>query len=389
VAVASLASAAALVLASPWDHGGGLTERALAAVGDQPVLHVATDSTDPNSFYQPVSLSTGKPIPVTFSREVWFDQDRQLERTISRVNGFVYSELLQSPAGWFDQGGPVYTCAWIAAHPVQATKARVSCRADMQNGRTPRHIPEQPPPALDPALAGFVDNYRSALASGQARQIGTGVVEGRNVIWLRIYAGKKVEEEVAIDADSYKPLLVRTTTDRSDEIRVTQIETEPYDDSMFSKPSRVLLPSIWEHRGSDSIALSHVAAVLGRQGLWLGHSWNGFQLTEVARQQMSIGFCPLSGRVPIRSTGVTFEYRRANGDVLTIREATQCQFAFGPYCGRVPLPGEDTLLVGNALFASALLRDGLYVAFWLPNSQVEPVTVARSLTPLSDAQRSS
>src|SRR5690242_9499906 len=41
---AALAAVAALVLFAPWSGGGpGLTDRALAALGDDPVLHVVTE----------------------------------------------------------------------------------------------------------------------------------------------------------------------------------------------------------------------------------------------------------------------------------------------------------------------------------------------------------
>lgn len=77
----------------------------------------------------------------------------------------------------------MWTCARIAAHPVEATRAGVSCKFSGDNGTTPRHIPETPP-SVDPALLGFVDGYRQALASGSARRIGEGTVDGQHVIWL-------------------------------------------------------------------------------------------------------------------------------------------------------------------------------------------------------------
>ena len=108
---------------------------------------------------------------------------RGLERTVMLSDGRVLQEELQTPQGAWTGDGPVYTCAWIAAHPVEATAARVSCNASGDNGTIPRRIPE-PRPSLDPALAGFVTGYREALADGTARRDGTGTVDGRAVEWL-------------------------------------------------------------------------------------------------------------------------------------------------------------------------------------------------------------
>jgi hypothetical protein len=149
------------------------------------VLHVVTEQPSPYRFFQPVSLTTGQPIPTTLRQEVCFDQGRDLKKTISTINGTVFNELLESREGEFTPSGPIFTGGWVAGHPLEATKARVSCNANMQNGTTPHPIPE-PPPTLDLALAGFLDDYRVALTSGQAREIGEGQFDGHEVIWLRV-----------------------------------------------------------------------------------------------------------------------------------------------------------------------------------------------------------
>jgi hypothetical protein len=372
------AIALALLLISPWGSSPSLTDRALGAVGDGPVLHVVTERLAPVGWYRPVEIATGKEIPVPLRTEVWFDEERQLEKSISTMDGTVTDEMLQSAEGWFTREGPVYTCAWIAAHPVEATKARVSCNENMENGTTPRQIPEDPPTPLDPALAGFVDHYRSALQSGQAQQTGTGTIDGHDVIWLRIG-----NEDVAIDASSYEPLRVRGV---HDSFRVVEIGTEPYDPGLFARPvEEAPEPSIGETTGAEEISLSRARALLGGGGLWLGESWNDYKLRTVSRQELVTGYGALSGKEPTHSSGVIFEYRAANGDVLSLMEAPRCEFAYGWLCGRMPLPPEGTMLV-LPIRASLLVRDGVFVGIRDARRDSDPIPVARALQPLGAAR---
>ena len=169
---AVLGLAVALALVSPWSGRGSLVDRALAAIGSGAVIHVVEkrDLSDQTL----VDLRTGAESPVAQTRELWFDGERGLLRSVQRVGGAVTGEVLETPKGSWTESGRVYTCAWIAAHPVEATKARVSCNPSGQNGTMPRRVPE-PRPDLDPALAGFVTGYREALANGTATRDGSGV----------------------------------------------------------------------------------------------------------------------------------------------------------------------------------------------------------------------
>ena len=158
VAVVAVVAAVVAVALSPWDRAGdvSLTEHALAAIGDEPVLHavIREQTTGP---FQLINIRSGETTSPsrTVETELWYDPGASLGHTLVRVNGELVDDTLQTPAGTTDMGGTVYTCAWIAAHPVEATKARVSCRFEGKNGTTPRKVPEAPP-TVDPALAAFV-----------------------------------------------------------------------------------------------------------------------------------------------------------------------------------------------------------------------------------------
>ena len=155
VAVAAvLGVAVAVALVSPWSGRGGLVDRALAAIGSGEVIHVVETAEVPGASV--VDLRTGAESPVEHTTEIWFDGERGLLRSVQRIGDTVTIETLETPQGAWTQAGRVYTCAWIAAHPVEATKARVSCNASGKNGTTPRHIPE-PRPSLSAGAGGVRD----------------------------------------------------------------------------------------------------------------------------------------------------------------------------------------------------------------------------------------
>lgn len=391
-AAAVAAAAVAVLLVSPWSgDGGGLVGRALAAIGTGPVLHVVTEQPSPILWYKPVALPSGQPIQVTQRQEIWFDQSRDLKKTVTTLNGIVYDQLLETPDGGFTPQGPVYTCAWIAAHPLEATQAGVSCNANGQNGTEPHQVPEQPP-TLDLALAGFVDHYQSALSSGEATKTGTGQVDGHQVIWLRINATSQSDggypaEDVAIDASTYAPVLVRASGPQPVQFRVTEIDTEGYDPSLFTRPRREYPPISGSAGATSPIDVGQAPALLGGQAVWLGQSWNGYQLVKVEQQELVTGYGTQSGKTDTHSVGVVFTYAppsTADGtDVLQIGEATQCEDGWGMDCALIE-PTEGVLRLDEwPFFSSFTLRNGIYIAITQRGSRNDPVAVADALRPLN------
>jgi len=384
-AVAALA-AIALMLVSPWQARTAVVDRALAAVGDQPVLHVV--------FLQPqgsgeslVDVDTGKTMPRSVETEIWFDSTRELEKTVTSIDGKPFDEMLQTEKGGWTQRGPVFTCAWIAAHPVEATKAGVSCNASGDNGTTPRTLPEQPP-TLDPALAEFVDHYQSALQSGQARETGSGTLEGREVVWLE-FVDTNASERVAVDADSYLPVLVEHELG-GNRYEVATIETVPYEPSLFSKPQAVVAASSGVLVSEADATPEEAAAALGGTALWLGREWNGFELIRTSRQRLKIGYGALSDHPPTWAEGIELTYApvTAGGAVdvhrkILIREATACVVAYGWTCSPRD-PSREGLLLWRGRPISVVRRHGLYVAIWnWSEPQVPPVEIVRRLQPLA------
>lgn len=388
-AAAVAVAASALTLASPWEGSPTLVERALAAVGTGPVLH-AVIVEPPQQRDVVIEIASGQAVTRERVTEVWFDDNRDLKKTVMTVDGVVVDEILESAEGGFGRGGRVITCSWIAAHPVEATKLGVSCRADGDNGATPRDIPEQPP-TIEESLSGFVDHYAAALAAGRAREVGGGQVGGRDVIWLDIDVpaaggGEARLERVALDRASYKPLLVEASGATRFVIR--EIETVPYAPSLFTKPTQITTPeggSGGSTKSKRSVSPSEAADALDGDVLWLGESWRDYRLVETRLVDLRIGYGRLSDREPTNLTGVEFDYGQVAADgtidkesIFTLRETSVCTVYWGWACADDPAqPG--TLSRRGPI--TRVLKSDVFVTIWDWNNPDDPphLEIARAL----------
>ena len=142
VALAAAAAVCGALVADPFgDEDAGVLDRALAAIGDGPVLHVVTRS--PGMGGTLVDLQSGDRTQLRIEQETWFDPDRGFRGTI-RFGGNVVEEY----------GAP-------ANRPV---RMRAATRA----------------------MGVFTRDYRDALRAGRARVLREGEVAGTPVYWLRV-----------------------------------------------------------------------------------------------------------------------------------------------------------------------------------------------------------
>lgn len=111
VAAPTGAVAAAVLLFTATSVRPSLVDRALAAVGNEPVLHVVTRQTEPSGTTL-VELSTGRKTvgPRVMETEIWFDEERALEHTITRVTGEQTQDVLSTRQRVTSESGPVWTC---------------------------------------------------------------------------------------------------------------------------------------------------------------------------------------------------------------------------------------------------------------------------------------
>jgi hypothetical protein len=149
-----------LVLAAPWDRGGGgrgsVLDRAFAAVGGEgPVVHMTMR----------MGANTLGPTFPTVITETYYDKQAGLVRGITRSNGKVVGD---------------YTSA--------AAEDEFSFFPGLLQG------------------AAF---YKQALAKGGARIVGKGVWEGTPVYWLELEHGGGLSLRVGIARDSYRPVVFR------------------------------------------------------------------------------------------------------------------------------------------------------------------------------------
>jgi hypothetical protein len=338
-AVAAAAVVALALLLTGNDVQPRLVDRALAAVGNAAVLHaVVRQEVQPDTTL--IELATGRRVaePQVIETEIWFDKERQLEHTITHTTGRPTQDELATPQGIMSESGPVWTCARIAAHPLEATKAGVSCNFSGENGTTPRHIPE-PPPTLDPALAGFVDGYREALASGAARKLGEGTAQGRHVFWLEFRlpnpsgeSGTERTEQVAVASDTYRPILIRPLTDGvpGAKYTVVSIETVPRAEADFSEPKLLppqQRPTATKVVVTNELTLDESSRQLGTRALWAGPEVAGLKLAAVQRQEVTTSFERGTGLAPRVTPVVALVYGEVDGKhaaagSLEITEAT-------------------------------------------------------------------
>jgi hypothetical protein len=340
---AALVVVVAVALVAPWSGSrGSLIDRALAAIGSQPVLHVIGERLG-TAQQHVVDIQSGRveSKPLVVREEIWYDQARGLKHTITRVDGSLVDDVLETPRGGYTPGGIVYDCAWIAAHPVEATKLRVSCNASLENGTTPHKVP-RPKPTLAPGLAGFLDGYQQALSSGSAREIGKGQLDGQTVDWLEFKTNGGTER-VALDPSTHKPVLVEDGSGWS--LRIAAIETVAASAADFSRPTPNELgaqPTFVARTDTQALPsdASAIATVPG--AVWAGPSLAELPLAAAQRTQLKATF--VNG-TPEPQTGVGLELDygtlKSNGRLdrsrpfVQIEEAPSRALAFGYMWGFV------------------------------------------------------
>jgi hypothetical protein len=342
----------------------------LAALGSGPVLHVVAHAHSPTGG-RLVDLSTGATTPITQEQEleIWYDHKQGLKHTILRSDGRILDDTLETPEGGYTPGGIIYDCAWIAAHPVEATKARVSCNANRNNGTTPRVVP-RPKPSIDPSLQGFLDGYQRALATGKARKTGTGKIDGHSIIWLTFDLPNSGNERVAVDSETMRPLLVRDEPGNYS-YRIEQIGTESSKEADFSKPTLAEVgtqPSRGEVVSSESLPLqpSSIRAALPG-AIWAGSVLGGLPLTSANRDELRTSFAH-HARPPEKGVGLRLEYGSgATGAYVVLMQSKRPQFGYRwaltsaaptSLTGKLYIAGEAVgFTVANGIYTTIIASD--------------------------------
>lgn len=339
-AAAALALAVALALQA-GGRGPSLSDRALAALGHERVLHVlvARSAEDDRT----VELSTGRQVPARVSVESWFDERTGRLRVVQRRNGSLVADSVGT----------------------------IGARARKADWR------------LDPALKQLLTGYRTALRNGLVRDLGRDVVDGHRVRWLGLRSG----ERIAVDADSHVPLLIeRRDGTRWSVVQIRSVRLSGADlRASRSPPTR---PSGGAVLRRESGTLSVAARLLGVPALWPGRAFGDLRLASVRLERLLTSYPRGSLRRPFRSHGVVLIYRSSDGArVVELRQARQPlpAYAFNGsltfYFDPIPREGSMQLARGGS-WLGQLRAHGLVLTI-AGSDAATVVRVARNLRPIA------
>jgi hypothetical protein len=251
-----IAVAAAVVLALAWPfhaQRGSFFDRALAAVGDGPVLHVVLRGAWGGTL---VDLRTGERSPVYGDDEYWYDTETRRVHSVERLGGAVLNEELSQP--------------------------------------------QRPPVELE-ALG---RDYRHALEAGTAHVDSEGTIGGEPVAWITIHSellpdvadGKDhpFAQQVAVSRRTFEPLALRATRDGKQSPGTFQyvrgLRFLPEGGGDFTAGTgHSLNGAVGSFGGHEEISLDQARATLGRPPLGLGRDYEGLPLTDIYREKTSIG----------------------------------------------------------------------------------------------------
>ncbi len=358
IPAAGALAAAVLVLVLAWPFGetkGGVLDRALAAVGNGPVLHVVLRGEWGGKL---VDLRTGVRSDVFGETEIWYDADRNLIKHVSRLGQTV-------------QDQEVYR--------------------------------SKKPPA---DVLGLATEYRRALQTGSARIASEGEVEGIPVDWIKVrsemlpdVADNRLHEwaqEVAISKETYEPVATRETRDGStiegSRQRLLKMEGLPAGSVNLVEPAPSPLDGklvAFSPGFGDQLSRGAADAVLSGRLLWAGRAFQGLPLARVGKLEWKWGLISGQRRWKHEIDGVLLAYGdlkavepggpRFDGPSVLIRQALQIPLGGGPGGFGTYVPPEGSVLLRSG--SAVLRRDGVDVEIQAPDEETA-LAAARALEPM-------
>ena len=322
-AVAFVAAVIGVVALWPSGAGPSVIDRALAATGEGPVLHLVYESDLPHTL---VDLETGERTELRAEHEVWFDPEAGLRET-ERFDGVVQFDVSLSGDEVSEHATSLYTSLGAG--------------------------------------------YREALESGQAEVLGEDVVEGTPVYWIKIGPNN---HDVAVSRETFEPVFIRVTQNGTAGLtRIVAYHTMPAGSAQLEVTTPETLPGELGSYGAD-IELDDAASLLGRPPVWAGPSLNGLALGSVRELRLPVA----EGEV----TGLSLFYGSPEeGPHAEISQAATHADALTMIAGvRGYEPPEGTMLFSGT---TALLRSNGLVVTIQASDEETAIAIARSLHPYS------
>lgn len=339
---ATLAIAAvAVATLAPWrGDGGGIEERALAAIGSGEVVHAVLTTRVPKDVLV-IELTTGKRVEPTVELESWFDRRRSQVRTLMRRDGVVVDV--------------------------------VSSSADAVSSAGLREV--RKPGAAGASASMLVAKYREALETRSARIVRRETSGGRPIAWLEFNTGAGQAQQVAVDEETGRALRVRfvglPAASGWRQWKVVALETFPAAKSPLNRPLPVSAhPSGGAIRQSRPASLAEATRLLGGIVTLAGNEFDGLSLAAVRVQLVSRTYH--DGTVDT-GRGVELLYRETDdgprqGGYLRVREAPVPEPAYSFVEGRltmnlnpIPRPGVLDLAFDGEAWVGQLRAGRLYV----------------------------
>jgi hypothetical protein len=363
IAVVGVAAVVAVgaALVSPFEdeQPTGVVGRALAAIGDGPVIHLVTRGDWGGTL---VDLSTGELTPVHGETEVWYDPARG-----------------------------VHYLSWL--------------------GDTVTHEYVRPPDQLSEvevaSLVGLAGRYRDELKSGQANVVAEGRVGDRRVLWIRVRSqwlpdttdGRNhlFTEEVAVDRTTYEPVYMRSTRDGRPPpgagqliLKLEALGAGEGDFTVDEETPTRTGPMRFGPRGDLSRAA--LAATFDGKALWLGEHHDGNPLVQTQVMEFATKGDDVDEWETVR--GVSLYYgslhpkrggirpRDEKKPFVLVTEATELSPAWMDAHQFADIP-EGSVLVGAGR-TGLLERDGVFVSLSAPKLQ-DVLEAAAALRRVGDA----
>lgn len=338
VAVVATVVVAALLVLPQGKHG--VVDRALAAIGNGRVVHIVAEGPMGTTY---VDLQSGHRRVQYYRLELWADQKRDRFHAISSLNGKLVGDIL-----------------WPQ---------------DAKNGLTVDPV--------GPSFGADWSGYREALANGRATRVGKGVAYGHRVYWLRFRPvdAKSPRSEVAVDAQTFKPVVFRTYSGpHVIDQHVLLAETTDFAPADFTRrgPEPLIILGPGDGAGSFGITKSgKLSRTVPRGWLTAGTAADGHKLAAVVSQTVTTdGIQLIYGSVdhgfpgPDATTVDELPIPGPDRQMWTHIPADTVQIQLGPtrVSSRVPLQ-----------WIGYVVKNGRYVTITTEHGEQAVVAIARSL----------